>query len=78
MVRNASRALKIGVHLPFGPNFDVANRTFYPEKFRLAYCAVGCHYEYHYISIKAYNTPNKETSRAMARFIPSIPPEREG
>ena len=37
MVRNASRALKIGVHLPFGPKFDVANRTFYPEKFRLAY-----------------------------------------
>ena len=38
MVRNASRALKIGVHLRFGPKFDVANRTFYPEKFRLAYC----------------------------------------
>ena len=39
VVRNASRALKIGVHLPFGPKFDVANRTFYPENFRLAYCA---------------------------------------
>ena len=38
MVRNASKALKIGVHLPFGPKFDLANRTFYPEQFRLAYC----------------------------------------
>ena len=38
MVRNASRALKIGVHLPFDPNFDVGVRTFYPEKFRQAYC----------------------------------------
>ena len=37
MVRNASRALKIGVHLPFDPNFDVGVRTFYPEKFRQAY-----------------------------------------
>ena len=37
MVRNASRALKIGVHLPFDPNFDVGIGTFYPEKFRQAY-----------------------------------------
>ena len=44
MVRNASRALKIGVHLPFGLNFDVANRTFYPEKFRLAYCICNTYY----------------------------------
>ena len=37
MVRNASRALKIGVHLPFDPNFDVGIGTFYLEKFRQAY-----------------------------------------
>ena len=28
MIRNASRALKIGVHLPFDPNFDVGIGTF--------------------------------------------------
>ena len=33
MVRNASRTLKIGVHLPFDPNFDVGIGTFYPKKF---------------------------------------------
>ena len=37
MVRNASRALKIGVHLPFDPNFDVGIGAFYPEKFWQAY-----------------------------------------
>ena len=36
VVRNASRALKIGVHLPFDPHFDVGIGTFYPEKFRQA------------------------------------------
>ena len=40
MVRNASRALKIGVHLAFDTNFDMEIGTFYPEKFRLAYYAV--------------------------------------
>ena len=34
MLRNASRALKIGVHLPFDPNIGVGMGTFYPEKFR--------------------------------------------
>ena len=38
MVRNASRAHKIGVHLAFDPNFDAEIGTFYPEKFRQAYC----------------------------------------
>ena len=38
MVRNASRSLKFGVHLPFDPNFDMGGGTFYPEKFRQAYC----------------------------------------
>ena len=38
MVRNASRTLKIGVHSPFDPNFDVGGGTFYPQKFRQAYC----------------------------------------
>ena len=33
MVRNAFRALKIGVYLPFDPNFDVGIGTFYPENF---------------------------------------------
>ena len=37
MVRNASRALKIGVHLAFDLNFDVEIGTFYPKKFREAY-----------------------------------------
>ena len=30
--------LKIGVHSPFDPNFDVGISTSYPEKFRQAYC----------------------------------------
>ena len=42
MVRNASRALKIGVHLPFDPNFDLGISTYYPEKFQQAYCTVVC------------------------------------
>ena len=33
MVRNASRALKIDVHLAFDPCFDVEIGTFYPENF---------------------------------------------
>ena len=41
MVSNASRALKIGVHLAFDPNFDVEIGTFYPEKFRQAYIVQG-------------------------------------
>ena len=41
MVRNAYKTLKIGVHLPFDPNFDVRIGTFYPEKFRQAYYVVG-------------------------------------
>ena len=38
MVRCGARALKIGVHSHFDPNFHVGIDTFYPEKFRLAYC----------------------------------------
>ena len=34
--RNASRMLKIGVHSPFDPNFDLGGGTFYPQKFRQA------------------------------------------
>ena len=41
MVRNASRALKISVHLAFDPNFNVEIGTFYPEKFRQAYYTTG-------------------------------------
>ena len=41
MVKNVTRVLKIGVHSPFDPNFDVGSGTFYPEKFRLAYCTLG-------------------------------------
>ena len=40
MVRNASRALKIGVHSPFDPNLDVGFGTFYFEKFWQAYWTV--------------------------------------
>ena len=38
MIRNASETLKIGEHSTFDPNFDVGIGTFYPEKFRQAYC----------------------------------------
>ena len=38
MVRDASRTLKIGVHSPFDLNFDLGGGTFYPQKFRQAYC----------------------------------------
>ena len=41
VVRNAFRALKIDVHLPFGQMFDLANRTFYPEKLPGLQCLVS-------------------------------------
>ena len=42
MVRNASMAIKIDVHLPFDPNSDLEIGTCYPEKFRQAYCIIVC------------------------------------
>ena len=33
MVRNASRTLKIGMHSPFNPDFDVGSGTFNPKNF---------------------------------------------
>ena len=41
MVRNASRTLKVVCTHLFDPNFDVEFGTFYPKKFRQAYCTVA-------------------------------------
>ena len=45
MVRNASRAPKIDVHVPFDLNFDVGIGTFYPDKFHQAYVSEDSNFE---------------------------------
>ena len=41
MVKNATKGLKIGVHLRFCPNFTVEFEYFDQKKIRQAYCIDG-------------------------------------
>ena len=68
MVRNASRVLKIGVHLPFDPDFDVRIGTFNPKMFHPAYSRVPVFYAF-FQKVRVINTGDSSYSGLVFGYL---------